>query len=233
VAITMTTLLDTDRTSPLSVVADDHDQIDAALDRVTAAAGGPDRELLQAYDVVVGLLSRHLMGMEVAVCPTIGRRLPGGHRLVRAHLNRARRLERTLRQLGQNLWGDALAPHIPLDVLRERIVAQMAEHRDDETRMLALLDEVLTDAERARMAARLEYVTFHAPTRPHPLAVRRLRWSRALYRPVATVDHVLDTLNSRGLPPPPYARRDRRRVGVWGAYLLGSTVDDANEKREP
>lgn len=219
--------------TPTSVVTDDHDQIDAALAAVTAAVGGPTRELLLAYDKVLGLLSRHLLGMEVAVCPVVEKRMPDGRRALRTHLAGARRLEMTLSEMGQVIWGDALAPHVPLDVLHRAMLAQMAAHRTEEEQMLASLDAMLPSGQCEALGRKLQHATLHAPTRPHPHAVRRLLWTRALYRPVAGFDRMLDIINARSIPPPRYGQRRRRHVGLWGSYLLGLPLAAGESDAEP
>lgn len=228
----MTTYAVTEQTSATSVAADDHDQIDAALARVSLALGGPTRELLAAYDTALGLLSRHLMGMEVAVCPVIARRLPAGRRLVGAHVAGARRLESVMRQMEQVLWDDARAPRIPLEVLQRQIAEEMAQHRIEEEHLLSALDSVLSEGERHSLGVKLEHATAHSPTRPHPYAVRRLSWTRALYRPVARVDRFMDVLSSRSVPAPRYVQRRNRRVGLWGAYALGQPLSAARKEED-
>ena len=227
----MTTLHDVPLTAT-TVVTNDHDQIDAALARVTDAIGGPTRDLLLAYDKVVGLLSRHLLGMEVAVCPVVADQMPDGQHAVHEHLGGARRLEWTLREMGQVIWGDALAPQVPLEALHRTMLDQMAAHRTEEEGMLAALDASLPPGQCEALGRKLQHATLHAPTRPHPHAVRRLLWTRALYRPVAGFDKLLDTLNARHIPPPGYGQRRRRPVGLWSSYLLGVPLADGDPDKD-
>lgn len=221
--------------SALAEVNDLHDRVDAALRQVGEVVEGPPidvalrregeaptatRGLIFAYDGLLADLSRHLVGMEVAVCPLVAQRLPDGTRTVRGYLVRARQMETTMRHIERLLWGDAQAPSRRLDLLHQELLEQMAQHRQDEARMVATLESMLTPEQHAALAARLELATRKAPTRPHPGAVRRPSWTRMLYRPVAGFDRLLDTLSSRGVPrlgaEPP-----RRRIGLWGSYLLG------------
>jgi hypothetical protein len=227
----MTTLHEAPVTTT-AVVTDDHNQIDAALARVTDAIDGPTRELLLAYDKVVGLLSRHLIGMEVAVCPVLADLMPDGRHAVREHVAAARRLEWNLREMGQVIWGDALAPYVPLEALHRAMLAQMAAHRAEEEELLAALDASLPPGECETLGRKLQHATLHAPTRPHPHAVQRLIWTRALYRPVAGFDKMLDTINARSIPAPRYGQRRRRPVGLWGSYLLGVPLADGEPDEE-
>ncbi len=222
--IRMTRIEIAKRASAVDVVIDDHRQIDAALERVTSLLDGPSRELLLAHDTVVGLLSRHLLGVEIAVCPVVADHLPDGRRAIRAHLTEARRLQRTMYGLKQILWSDARAPRVSLAAMQRQLLSQMARHRDDEERMLAALDKTLEPAERASLAQKLQHATMHAPTHPHPSAVRRTGWTRSLYRLVAGVDHFRDAEDSRTVPEPLYARRRQPRVGLWSAYALGQML---------
>ena len=223
----MTTFVDTSRTCS-QVVDGQHAEIDAALARVGEAIGGPEREALLAHDRLIALLSQHLFGIEIVMCPRLAHALPGADVKVQAHLVEARAMEATMRRLSQKLWGDALAPSVPLRTLHDELLRQMATHRADEESMVSQLDEVLLPAQRGAVAAELERVTAHAPTRPHPHAVRRTGWSRLLYRPVAAFDRFLDTLSSR---PAPRAGKPRRPMSRWGAYALGAPLPpDADQE---
>lgn len=220
--------------SVLAEVNDLHDRVDAALRQVEVVEGPPidialrregeaptpTRDLIFAYDGLLADLSRHLVGMEVAVCPLVAQRLPDGTRTVRGYLVRARQMETTMRHIEQLLGGDARAPSRRLDLLHQELLEQMAQHRQDEARMVATLESMLTPEQYAALAVRVELATRKAPTRPHPSVARRLSWTRMLYRPVAGFDRLLDTLDSRRVPrlgaEPP-----RRRIGLWGSYLVG------------
>jgi hypothetical protein len=59
-----------------------------------------------------------------------------------------------------------------------------------------------------------------------------LIWTRALYRPVAGFDKLLDTINARSIPPPRYEQRRRRPVGLCGSYLLGVPLADGEPDKE-
>lgn len=223
----MSELLDQPPDTVDSVVDAWHARIDAALEAVRDAVDS-DRDVVIAHDKLVGLLSRHLLGMEVAVCPEVAHRVADGPDRVRAHLRGARRMELTMRRIEQILWGDARAPRIPLDVLLDELVVQMSEHRAEESRMLAALDAQLGPDRAAAVAAHLRKATAHAPTRAHPLAPRRLHLTRAMYRPVGFLDHVRDTLSSRSIPSAEPPRR--KQVGLWGAYALGRPLDRPDEE---
>jgi hypothetical protein len=53
-----------------------------------------------------------------------------------------------------------------------------------------------------------------------------LGWSRALYRPVAAWDHVLDTLDSRVTGR---VAAKRRPPGKWGSYFLGRPLERSED----
>ncbi len=221
--------------SVLTLADEAHGRVDDAFRRVAEAAGteplngylrragegvnGLSRDLLTAYDCVVAELSRHLVGMEVAVCPTVVDTLPSGRRTVRAHVMRARQLEATIRAIERLLWGDAQAPSRRLDLLHRELLALMDAHRLEEAQMLRSLEAVLSEEERAALATRLELATRRAPTRAHPHASRRLGWTRVLYRLVGGWDRMLDTMDSRTYPR--LGVRAPRPPGLWGSYLLG------------
>ncbi len=227
------------------MVADEaHARIDDALRQVIEAAGevpleiylrgagerahGSSQMLLSAYDRVMAELSRHLVGMEVAVCPA-AEATPEGAGRVQAHLVHARRLETTVRRIEQLLWGDAQAPSRRLDLLHRDLVEQMAAHRTAETAMLQGLESALGPGAQTELGGRLERATRQAPTRSHPHAARRLGWTHTLYRPVAAWDRMLDAVNSR--PYPRLNARKPKEPGVWGSYVLGRMLPAQRRKK--
>ena len=182
----------------LSTLADSqHERIDAALQRAENATYKESREAFAAYDELVAELTRHLFAMEVAVLPVAARSLPGGAGELRPQIDRLRQLEAIELRIEER----RSKPPKSVEALRGRLVDLMAAHRREETRILAELDAVLDGAERDELAERFERASLRSPTRPHPHAVRRLVMTRWLYRPVGAWDRMLDTMDSRTVPP--------------------------------
>lgn len=173
-----------------------------------------------------------VIGMQVAVLPVVADKLSIGVSGARDHLTEVRRMERTMRQIERLLWGDAQAPSRNLHRLHHELIADMQAHRQHEEAILASLEEVMSPDQSATLAARLEHATGHAPTRTHPHAPLSWTIARAMYRPVAAWDRLLDVLNGRTVPlfgpPPPI-----RTPGLWASYLLGRRLPSARESTNP
>lgn len=233
--------------SVTSTVRAIHDRVDAALERIATAIGcepfdsalhrigaapGPDRDVVVGYDALLSELSRHLIGMQVAVLPVVADKLSVSDSGLREHLAEERRMERTMRRIERLLWGDARAPSRDLHRLHHELIAAMRDHRLREEAVLAHLEEALSPEQSAALAARLDAATAHAPTRTHPLATVRWTAARLLYRPVALWDRVLDVLNGRTVPrfgPPPPSRKP----GRWGSYLTGNPLPAEDKPEKP
>jgi hypothetical protein len=198
----------------------------AAALAATDLGARPDRDL--AYARLSSELSRHLIGMEVAVWPTYLHHFPGGRAEVNRLLGLGRRIESVIHDIESTLRGDArFSAHVAAR-MRGELVDLVATYQQEETRLLGLLHLALSAEDRAGLAARFEAARRHAPTRPHPHAVRRLSWSRLLYRPVAAFDRLLDVLDSR---PAVHEAPRRRPPGKWGSYFLGRPLtSDAARK---
>jgi len=199
-----------------TIATSQHERIDAALQRAENATYGGSREAFAAYDELVAELTRHLFAMEVAVLPVAARSLPGGAGELRPQIDRLRQLETIELRIEER----RSKPPKSVEALRRRLVDLMEAHRREETRILAELDAVLDGAERDQLAERFERASLRSPTRPHPHAVRRLVMTRWLYRPVGAWDRMLDTMDSRTVPPLRKAHR-RAAESNWDSYLLG------------
>ena len=201
----------------VSTLADSqHERIDAALQRAENATYRGSREAFAAYDELVAELTRHLFAMEVAVLPVAARSLSGGAGELRPQIDRLRQLEAIELRIEER----RSKPPKSVEVLRGRLVDLMEAHRREETRILAELDAVLDGAERDELAESFERASLRSPTRPHPHAVRRLVMTRWLYRPVGAWDRMLDTMDSRTVPPLRNAPR-RAADSNWDSYILG------------
>jgi len=178
-----------------------------------AAPHGP-AQAHAAYDAVVAELTRHLFAMEAAVLPVAAHGTHGHNAELRSQIDRLRDLEAV--QLELDHVRDAQAA----TALWGSLVTMMRWHRDAEDHILAELDTRLDEKTRAGVVDQLNRAWLSSPTRPHPHAVRRLGFTRALYRIFGAWDHLLDVLDSRVIPQLPSQPR-RKADSKWDGYILG------------
>ena len=197
-----------------AVVASHHERIDAVMRRAEEAAPYGPAEAHVAYDELVAELTRHLFAMEAAVLPVAAHAQHGQDAELRMQIDRLRELEAV--QLELDHVRDAQAAN----ALWGELTKLMRRHRDAEDRILAELDTGMDEKARAQVADRLNRAWVNAPTRPHPHAVRRLSFTRALYRVFGAWDHLLDVLDSRVIPQMPSQPR-RQADSKWDGYILG------------
>ncbi len=197
-----------------AAVACQHDRIDDAMRRAEQAAPQGPAQAHAAYDAVVAELTRHLFAMEAAVLPVAAHATHGQDAELRLQIDRLRDLEAV--QLELDHVHDAQAAN----ALWGSLVTLMRRHRDAEDRILAELDTRMDDKARAQAVDQLNRAWRSSPTRPHPHAVRRLGFTRALYRVFGAWDHLLDTLDSRVIPQIPSQPR-RPADSKWDGYILG------------
>jgi hypothetical protein len=179
------------------LVASHYERIDSAMRRAEQAEHNGPSEAHAAYDEVVAELTRHLFAMEAAVLPVAAHALHGQDAQLRSQIDRLRDLEAV--QLELDHVRDAEAAN----ALWDQLVKLLQQHRRAEGRILAELDAGMDEKARALVVDRLNRAWLSSPTRPHPHAVRRLSFTRALYRIFGLWDHILDVLDSRVIPQLP------------------------------
>jgi hypothetical protein len=205
-----------------SLPDEDHARIDQAWQRVDATRDQGTQEVLDAYEQLIAELTRHLFAMEVVLLPVAAQQLGRGTRELATQVTRMRQLEAIQQLIDERLrgWGD---PPEAVEGFRRQLSELTADHRLAEERILSELDAALTGDERSRLAERLRFAMLHAPTRPHPHAIRRIVVTGWLYRVVAVWDKVLDVMDSRVVPP--LRSVPRRAVdSLLDGYILGRSV---------
>ena len=213
-------------------------ELQAVVERAQANSDRPPREVAVEYDAVASDLSRHLFAAEVAVWPA-ARRSPQRRPAIDALLRASRRIEALVVEIQSMLTGEAQLSAHHLEPAQADLAAALDDYRGRELELVAGLDETLTPQQRGELASRFGTALHRAPTRPHPRAVRRLGWTHLLYRVVAHWDRFRDTLDSRhvrDLPAEqPSGERHARRSGIWGSYVLGRQLPEAEatEGRPP
>jgi hypothetical protein len=196
------------------LVAAHYERIDAAMRHAEQAARNGPAEAHAAYDEVVAELTRHLFAMEAAVLPVAAHALHGQDGALQSQMDRLRDLEAV--QLELDHVRDAEAA----DELWDQLVKLLEQHRAAESRILAQLEAGMDEKARALVVDRLNRAWLGSPTRPHPHAVRRLSFTRALYRIFGLWDRILDVLDSRVVPQLPSQPR-RPAESMWDGYVLG------------
>jgi hypothetical protein len=197
-----------------ALVASHHERIDDAMRRAEQAADSGPGEAHAAYDEVVAELTRHLFAMEAAVLPVAAHALQGQDAQLRSQMDRLRDLEAVQLELDHVRDAEAAS------ALWGQLVKLLEQHRAAENRILSELDSGLDEKTRALVVDRLNRAWLSSPTRPHPHAVRRLSFTRALYRIFGLWDHILDVLDSRVIPQLP-AQPKRPADSMWDGYVLG------------
>lgn len=198
--------------------------VEDAHDRALAVLADPDAPLLDA----VVWLSAHLSAVHHAVHPELRRGLD--RTSVDEVVKGAVRIERLLRELEQQLTGDALAAHTEQTQLVRSLANELSAHVDKEHRLLDQLGDLLSPEEQQRVTAGYLHALAHGPTRPHPHAPHGPALSGLAYRVNATRDRLMDTLDSRRVPTP---RQSRAPVkpSRWGDYLLGASDTSSRSDR--
>jgi len=169
--------------------------------------------------VAVTWASAHLASVARVLHPVAARVLPQGRAVVARQAAVDRRLQQALWRLDRRLTGDVHLSRAPVADLVEDVREALAQHEEGEARLVAGLRAVLDTRQQRDLGDRLAAVLLRSPTRPHPHTGTR----RALalpFRLEALVDRVRDAMDNRAVPTPHRVARPRR-LGRWGAYLLG------------
>lgn len=171
----------------------------AAVDRAHCwsehALSEPGRRALDS----VWWLSTHLATVERVVHPLAVRTLPDGARIVSDQRRRAADIIRALWTLEHALTGDGRVHRSVPDVVR-RLAELVRDHAAAEDELVARMGDVLPDAMLLLLRRRYADAVRHAPTRPHPVSVRRPVLAAALFRVEGVLDRARDVLDSRHAP---------------------------------
>lgn len=186
----------------------------------------------RATDAFVVGMCEHLGAEADVLHPAARRLLPDGAAAVAAARGTHRALQRQMRLLQQDLWGDARAASVDLGALRRELDATFREHARHDEQLAGRVDEALDEDARGRALADLHRAATRAPTRPHPHAPQRgplagpVRWLAGRW------DDVLDTLDVRSAADR-RAPRPRKPLSLWGGYLVGQAPPGQHDERPP
>jgi hypothetical protein len=199
--------------------------VEDAPHQALAVLADPHAPLLDA----VVWLSAHLSAVHHVVHPELCRRL--GANSVDEVVAGARRLEHILRELEQQLTGDALAAHSDQAHLVQSLGNELTAHVAAERNLLSQLGERLSSEEQRHLVATYQRALAHGPTRPHPHAPHGQAFGGLAFRFNGPRDRLMDTLDSRHVPT---RRRSRLTVkpSRWGDYLLGASRPNSDADGE-
>ena len=202
-------------------VAREHAALRALMEAAESEPPPDDaRARLRALDAFVVGMCEHLGAEADVLHPAACEVLPDGKSAVAASAPCHQVLQRQMRTLEQQLWGDATTAPADLDRLRTDLDATFTEHLRHDEDLASRVDEALEPEERRAMVDELRRAATRAPTRPHPHAPQRGPLARPVRWLAGRWDDVLDTLDvrtaagRRPAPPP-------QPLGLWSGYVLG------------
>jgi hypothetical protein len=212
----------------------EHSALRALLEAATQPSPPDDaRAGLRAMDAFVVGVCEHLGAEAEVLHPVAHELLPDGASAVAEAAPCHTSLQRQMRMLEQQVWGDARSAPTEMAELRDEIESTFDEHVRHDEALAVRVDEAL-DPEQSRLKAEdLRRAAAHAPTRPHPHApqtgplARPLRWLAGRW------DDVLDTVDVRSAAGERSAR-PRRPLGLWSGYLVGrAPTADPDPRKDP
>lgn len=222
----------TDPQTLTAEVKNEHLALRALLEAATEPAPPDDaRARLRAMDAFVVGVCEHLGAEAEVLHPTAQELLPDGATAVRESAPCHTSLQRQMRTLEQQLWGDARSAPAELSDLRDDLEATFDEHVRHDEALAARVDEALEPEQRQLKVDDLRRAALHAPTRPHPHAPQ----SGPLARPVRWLagrwDDVLDTVDVRSTAGERSAR-PRQPLGLWSGYVVGRSPEVEPERQQ-
>lgn len=189
--------------------------VDHAHRHTRAALGDPDTNSLAA----VTWAAAHLAAVAKELYPVAARLLPEGRERVRRQVSVDSRLQQAAWRLDRRLTGDVHLARASVADLESAVRDALRAHEAGEQVLVAQLREVLDPAAQRDLGERLAAALLRGPTRPHP-HTGHARYGACAFWFGATVDRVRDAMDSRDVPTP-HRVPVPRRLGRWGAYLLG------------
>lgn len=180
-------------------------------------------------DWFYAIAAQHLAAAEDVLLPHV-RRLPDGDDLVSTYIGNARELERSLRFLKGQQYGDSRAQHLELDEVWQVIDRQLAEHEALETEYSQKLCEGMDDSEVNSLTEELLEAEEIAPTRAHPYSPHTGMAGRMAHRMWRIADTAWDSAEGRVVPTKYHVHP--KRDSALSHYLYGTPLPEAEEPRE-
>lgn len=196
---------------------------DAARLASWVAEGGPrnadPRQIHHAGDAAVAAMCQHLATMDRLVYPEISEVLPHTAGTIARLRADAREMLGTMRDVEQIAQGDTHSLSATTPDVRRGFLAAISDHGQVEEELLREYDEAAPAWRQERLVTEYERMLPRAPSRPHPHLARGPLAGALGFGVLGRFDELLDTLDARELPWAPV--RAPRKVGPWGAWLLG------------
>ncbi|MDR6316515.1 hemerythrin domain-containing protein [Actinoplanes couchii] len=166
--------------SIVDVIAEQHREIIALADRLTAEPANR-----KVASVLVATLSRHLCAEEQYLYPAIRIVVPDGDRIADRELAEDHELLTSLTRLERG--GEATKI---TESIRRHVAADAEE-------LLPLLERTASAEDLIRLGNRFETAEEAAPTRPHPSTPARPPWNKVVDPLVGVLDKVRDAVSAR------------------------------------
>jgi len=179
----------------VSVLVEDHREVEAAFARFDALPPGDPRRR-QVADEAIAELVRHSVAEEMYLYPTTRRALPDGDDLADHEIDEHATAERTMKQVE---GVDVTDPRF--DQLMAALMQEVRGHIEEEERdLFPRLQAALGAGELVELGGKVQQAKRLAPTRPHPSAPDRPPLNKVLAPGTGLVDRLRDALTGRGQP---------------------------------
>jgi hypothetical protein len=199
----------------------EHGALRALLQEATQPAPPDDaRAGLRAMDAFVVGVCEHLGAEAEVLHPAAQELLPDGAAAVATSAPCHTSLQRQMRTVEQQLWGDARSAPTELSELRHDLESTFEEHVRHDEALAARVDDALDAEQRRHKVDDLRRAATRAPTRPHPHAPQKGPLSRPVRWLAARWDDVLDAVDVRSTAGERTAR-SRKPLGLWSGYVVG------------
>jgi hemerythrin superfamily protein len=184
----------TTQTDLITVLTDEHREVEQIFSRLESLAGGTSEEAERLARRLVISLVQHSVAEEIYLYPTVRERLPGGETLADQEVAEHDEAERTMKRLESQSPSDSdfwPAVHELMREIRQHV-------HEEETELFPQLRNACREHELRDLGAKAEQVEQVAPTRPHPDSPSEGGLLAALAPGAGLVDRARDALSGRG-----------------------------------
>lgn len=197
-----------------------HDELSERLSVARTVTLRPEqtRRGCPPIDLFLARTSQHLHAVDAVLVPTVRSRCSDGSELVHSYLPTAKELEVVLAHVKAHEFGSAWEANFDWDRVWSDVDGAMDAEWIIEHRMADHLVGQLPDEVVAEVAARLDDVESHAPTRPHPYLPHTGTAGRVTRRMMRVADAFWDSVEGRFVPEPDH--KPHKRPGLIGQYVM-------------
>ncbi|SFQ58913.1 Hemerythrin HHE cation binding domain-containing protein [Amycolatopsis arida] len=182
----------TERHDLISVITDDHRQVEAVFSELEKRTGSPQHRRDLA-DHVIAELVRHSVAEEQYMYPAARKHLPNGDQIADHEIAEHAEAEQVMKQL------ENVEPTDPrFDQLLGQLIADIRHHvEDEENDLLPKLQQACSEEELRELGEKVLRAKEIAPTRPHPSAPDKPPANRILDPGAGLIDKIRDGLSGR------------------------------------